>query len=128
MILLLALLASPSVEDVAKIFLLVGVGAGLLSLGRWSSGLGGSSFRDHPAETPTPDVNTFLESGKDVPRVCGPGAEEIAASFPTDPTLGKLVITKFFFEKADAIPGPADPNVFADELHVELFDRDSGHK
>ena len=34
---------------------------------------------------------------------------------------------KFFFEKVDAIPGPADPAVFADELHIELYDSDSGH-
>ena len=34
---------------------------------------------------------------------------------------------KFYFKKADAIPGPDDPEVFADELNIELYDPDSGH-
>jgi hypothetical protein len=57
----------------------------------------------------------------------GPGADEIAASFHPDPSLGKIRMTKFFFEKVDAIPGPTDPNIFADELHVQLYDPDSGN-
>ncbi|MGB9073212.1 MAG: hypothetical protein WCC22_11140 [Terriglobales bacterium] len=50
------------------------------------------------------------------------------ASFPVDPALGKIQITKFFFKKLDAIPGPPDPWTFADELTVELYDPDSDHK
>jgi hypothetical protein len=51
----------------------------------------------------------------------------VAASLPFDPSLGRLRITKFFFEKTDAVPGPSDPEVFADELHIQLYDPDSGH-
>jgi hypothetical protein len=60
-------------------------------------------------------------------KVWPPSAEEVAASLPFDPSLGKLRIRKFFFKKADAIPGPDDPEVFADELLLELYDPDSDH-
>ncbi len=46
---------------------------------------------------------------------------------PYDPALGRIRITKFFFKKADAIPGPDDPDIFADELFLQLYDPDSGH-
>jgi hypothetical protein len=35
---------------------------------------------------------------------------------------------KFFFERIDALSGPPDPDVFADDLHVELYDPDSDNK
>jgi hypothetical protein len=56
-----------------------------------------------------------------------PSAEEVAASLPFDPALGRIQIRKLFFDKADVTPGPADPAVFADDLHIELYDPDSGH-
>jgi len=56
-----------------------------------------------------------------------PSAEEVAASLPYDPELGNIRIRKFYFRKADAIPGPDDPEVFADELNVELYDPESDH-
>ena len=61
------------------------------------------------------------------PKVWPPSAEEVAASLPFDPALGNIRIRKFYFKKADAIPGPDDPEVFADELNIELYDPDSGH-
>ncbi len=117
----------PVFEDGLKLLLFVAVGSGLVSLGRWSSRLGGSTRPgDIPADEPTPDAQ--LQPGEQSnPKLWPPSAEEVAASLPGDPALGKIRITKFFFKKIEAIPGPDDPEVFADELHIELYDPDSGH-
>jgi hypothetical protein len=119
-------------DDVAKLLVFLLAGVGLLGLGRWSSRLGvypsGASPADAPApDAPTPDVKELLPDDEVGPQVWPPSAEEIAASFPFDPSLGKIRIIKFFFEKADAVPGPSDPSIFANELHVQLYDPDSGH-
>ena len=115
-------------EDALKLLLFVAVGAGLLSLGRWSSRLGGTTRPgDIPADEPTPDAEELQPGQQPSARVWPPSAEEVAESLPWDPALGKIRITKFFFKKVDAVPGPEDPEVFADELHIELYDPDSGH-
>jgi hypothetical protein len=122
---LLATLAVPA--DGLKFLLLVLVGGRLLALGRWSSRLGPTGSGDAPGNTPTPDTAELLPSEESNPKVWPPSAEEVAASLPFDPALGNLRIRKFYFKKADAIPGPDDPEVFADELNIELYDPDSGH-
>ncbi len=116
-----------SAEDILKLLLFVVVGAGLLGLGRWSSRLGQQSESDAPPDAATPDVDEIPGNEQVITRVWPPGADEIAASFPLDASLGKFRITKFFFEKVDAIPGPTDRDVFADELHLQLYDPDSGN-
>jgi hypothetical protein len=115
-----------SADDVVKLLLLLLVAAVLLGLGRWSSRLGGGTYEEAEAEVRISN-SPPLKDEDVAPRVSAPSAEEIAASFPFDPLLGKIRLKKFFFEKVDAIPGPADLNVFADELHVQLYDPDSGH-
>jgi hypothetical protein len=114
-------------DDLLKILLMAGVGIGLLALGRWSSRLGAAT-QDHPANLPMPDVGELTPQYSPTPETYVPGPEEIAASFPFDPALGKLRITKFFFDKHDVIPGPENPRAFADELHVEIYDPDSGNR
>jgi len=125
----LALVVAPiSAEDIVKLLLLTLVGIGLLGLGRWSSRLGGNSLGDCRTDAPIPRVDEPFKDENEVgPRIWGPGADEIAASFHSDPSLGKIRLTKFFFERVDAIPGPTDPNIFAEELHVQLYDPDSGN-
>ena len=122
---LLALLAIPL--DGLKFLLLVLVGGALLALGRWSSRLDRTGSGDAPGNTPTPDTADLLPGEESNPKVWPPSAEEVAASLPFDPALGNIRIRKFYFKKADAIPGPDDPEVFADELNIELYDPDSGH-
>jgi hypothetical protein len=114
-------------DDALRLLLLVAIGGGLLALGRWSSRLGGISRPDSPPDAPCPDARELQPGHEPEPQVWPPGAEEIAASFPFDPLLGKIQIKKFFFEKVDAIPGPDDPDAFADELHVQLYDPDTDH-
>jgi hypothetical protein len=118
------LLATP--VDGLKFLMLVLVGGGLLALGRWGSRLGPTGSGDAPGNTPTPDTAELLPGKEPNPKVWPPSAEEVAA-LPFDPELGTLRIRKFYFKKADAIPGPDDPEVFADELNIELYDPDSGH-
>ena len=114
-------------EDPLKLLLLIIFGGGLLAFGRWSSRLGSSTRQNSPLDIPTPDVAGLLPLGASGGSAWSPSAEEVAASLPYDPALGNLRIRKFYFNKADAIPGPDDPEVFADELHVELYDPESGH-
>ena len=118
---------SPASKDALKLLLLVAVGGGLLALARWSSRLGVARSLDRLPDAPTPDLAELSPGGGSSPKVWPPSAEEVAASLPFDPALGNLRIRKFYFKKADAIPGPEDPEVFADELNVELYDPDSGH-
>jgi hypothetical protein len=113
--------------DGLKFLLPVLVGGGLLALGRWSSRLGSSRSADFLANTPTPDPAELLTGTEGSSKAWPSSAEEVAASLPFDPELGNIRIRKFYFKKADAIPGPEDPEVFADELSIELYDPDSGH-
>jgi hypothetical protein len=122
---LLATVAIPL--DGLKFLLLLVVGGGLLALGRWSSRLGGTKGTDSPANLPTPDPQELLPSRGSGSRLWPPSAEEVAASLPFDPSLGRIRIRKLFFDKTDVSPGPDDPEVFADDLHIELYDPDSGH-
>ena len=108
-----------------KLLVLVVIGGGLLALGRWSSRVGNSRIGDSPGDQPTPDSQDLIAESR--PRVWPPSAEEVAVSLPFDPLLGTLRIRKWFFDKTDVTPGPDNPEVFAEELHVELYDPDSGH-
>jgi hypothetical protein len=121
------MLAVLSTADyVLRLLVLVAIGGGLLALGRWSSRLGVKPLPDSPPDAPLPDVREREPDGR-APRAWPPGAEEIAASFPSEPLLGRIQIKKFFFKKADALPGPDDPDAFADELHIQLYDPDTDH-
>lgn len=121
------LVGTTASEDAIKLLLLVVVGGGLLALGRWSSRLAGTGRRDSPTNLPTPDLRDLMPDGQLSPKVWPPSAEEVAASLPFDPLLGKLQIRKFFFDKTDVTPGPENLEVFAEELHIELYNPDSGH-
>jgi len=114
-------------QDVLKLLLLVLIGGGLVSLGRWSSRLGGSRIGDSPADEPTPDVDSLRRDGGSGAKIWPPSAEEVAASLPFDSSLGRLRIRKLYFNKTDVVPGPVDPEIFADELNIELYDPDSNH-
>jgi len=123
--LLFAALALP--RDGLKFLLLLVSGGGLLALGRWSSRLGGSRGAAFPADAPTPDPQELMPETPSSAKVWPPSAEEAADSLPFDPSLGNLRIRRWFFDKTDTTPGPQDPEVFADDLHIELYNPDSSH-
>jgi len=114
-------------QDAYKILLLVAIGGGLLSLGRWSSRLGAGQSEDLPGNMPAPDPRDLPPEGGPAPKVWPPSAEEVAASLPFDPSLGRIRIKRLFFDKTDVYPGPDDSEIFAEELHIELYDPDSDH-
>ncbi len=112
--------------DATKFLLLVAAAAGLLALARWSSRLGGGD-RGFPSDVATPDAREPISGRGWSGTAWPPSAEEVAASLPYDPSLGRIRIRKLYFDKADVSPGPADPEVFADDLHIELYDPETGH-
>jgi len=118
---------SATSADALKLLLLVAVGGGLLALGRWGSRLGVANSVDYRPDAPTRDPAELSSGAGSSLKVWPPSAEEVAASLPFDPELRNIRIRKFYFKKADAIPGPDDPEVFADELNIELYDPESGH-
>ena len=48
--------------------------------------------------------------------------DDSARAAPVSNDLGRVHVTQFNFAHFDAIPGPPDPECFADELIVELYD------
>jgi len=100
--------------------LLIVSAVGLYVFARWASSLRGQdpSYTAGNRDQPGPHDQA--------PMALDP--QDVVASFPVDPELGNIQITKFFFKKLDAIPGPPDPLTFADELTVELYDPDSDHR
>jgi hypothetical protein len=57
-----------------------------------------------------------------------PTAATQEPTFGPEPQLGPIRITKFYFSKFDLVAGPPDPYSFYDELFIELYDADSGHR
>lgn len=106
--------------NASKLLLLVLSAAGLYAVARWASSLRGQD------QSYTAGNHRGPEPRYQKPFALDP--QEVVASFPADPELGKLRITKFFFKNFDAIPGPPDPWAFADELTVELYNPDSDHR
>ena len=117
---------STAADDTLKFLVLIAFGAGLIALGRWSSRLGNQP-RESPADSPTPDAHELAPDSGVAPQAWPPSAEEVAAALPFDPLLGRIQMRKFYFDKTEAIPGPADADVFADELHVQLYDPETDH-
>lgn len=103
-----------------KVLLLVLAAGGLYAIARWASSLRGQDQSYNAGNRDGPGSRNKKAFALD--------PQEVVASFPADPALGKLRIAKFFFKKLDAIPGPPDPWSFADELTVELYDPESEHR
>ena len=108
-------------SDTGKILLLSLSAIAVYALARWGSGRSGESETVLPVESQSISPATSAKISTSDP-------DDVLALFPADPNLGRIRITKFFFKKLDAISGPGDPLVFADELYVQLYDPDSGHK
>jgi len=117
-----------SADDAIKLLILLIAGAAVLLLARWAANLGDAPSRTLPTETiydPFPAEDSAARRSSISLPVTDPSTP--LYSFPPDPALGRLRVTKFFFKTIDPEPGPPDPELFADELFIKLYDPDSGH-
>ncbi|MCI0351723.1 MAG: hypothetical protein L0Z53_20070 [Acidobacteriales bacterium] len=106
-----------------QVLFLVFVAIGLYGLARWArtSTEGGFHIQQN-TETPiAPDEPSW---SADVP----PLAVKPEPTFGPEPQLGPVRITRFSFPKFDLATGPQDPDSFYDELFVELYDAETGHR
>ncbi len=108
---------SLSSSDAAKIAFLVAFALGLYALARWSSRAGDVSPHRLPYQANMPASSVL-------PEVQALPSQPL---FPVEPDLRPYVITKLYFATFDLVPGPPDPESFADELFVELQDENTGH-
>lgn len=122
------------VDDSMKVFLVLIIAGIFALLARRASRPSSTSSPLGTSAVSTSQQNLSVQDAQqDAPEdrpdlTWGPSAEEIAASLPADPLLGKIQIRKFYFAKTEAFEGPADPEVFADELFVQLYDPDTNWK
>jgi hypothetical protein len=104
-----------------NVLALIAAGFGLFALGRWA-------FRPRDTHFNLPDDATSqLLAGMPQSNTAAHALAEQTALAP-DAALEPVRITKFYFAKFDLASGPADPEVFYDELFVELYDADTAHR
>ena len=117
-----------SAGDTVKLLILLLAGVALLLLARWASALDGGppdAIPGEPAPEPFIAEQAVVHHSALSQSVTAPSTA--VYSFPYDPSLGAIRVTKFFFKTIDPVPGPPDPEVFADELFLELYEPESDH-
>ena len=102
---------------------LLGSAAALFGLAKWARRASDSSQFNLPTD---PGLSFPIQE----PQWTAESAPVVAAepAFGPEPQLGPVRITKFYFSKFDLTAGPEDPHSFYDELFVELYDSESGHR
>ena len=77
-----------------------------------------------PPDTDSPPSydELHLQSQRFAHRFGASTTKETNSAAPVSDNLGRVRVTQFNFAHFDAVPGPPDPDSFADELIVELFD------
>jgi len=77
-----------------------------------------------PSDTNSPPSYDELhaQSQRFVHRFGTSTTTETESTAPVSDSLGRVRVTQFNFAHFDAVPGPPDPDCFADELLVELYD------
>lgn len=111
MLALSALIAIPLLDraDAMKVAAFAVAFAILIFILRAISGSGESY---HPAATMV----------EEPPRTVQPEFDPMGDDILNAPELDPVRLQKFYFVKTDAVPGPADREVFCDELVMQLFD------
>jgi hypothetical protein len=102
--------------DEGKIVAFVLACVAFLALARWAGRISESQVSHEP---PT-YLDQFANSAR--PSSLDRDPYDVVRSFPHDPALGPIQILRFYFLKFDALSGPPDPDSFADELIVRLYD------
>jgi len=107
-------------SDIFKIVLFLLGALAVSVLARLASG----ETRPGPLPPQGPAVTTVVSARPHVPASEPPRVFASAAPGSLEP----LRITKFFFKTFDVVPGPPVPEVFADELFLELHNADTDHR
>jgi hypothetical protein len=116
-------------SDAAKVVLLVGAFVGIYGLSRWAS-------RQTESVPPTsedplePIRSPALEPPRQWSKVVAidAGPQFARTEAVDEEALRPVRIQNIYFSRFDIVPGPPDPDSFADELFVDLYDENSGHK
>jgi len=114
--------------DAVKIGILVGAFAGVYGLSRWAS-------RQTESVPPSPELPSEPRRPPELePRQWSKVVQiDTSSQFAQTETIDEeglrpVRILNVYFSRFDIIPGPPDPSSFADELFVDLYDENSGHK
>jgi hypothetical protein len=116
-------------SDAAKIAILVGAFVGVYGLSRWASRQT-ESVPFTPELPPAPPRTPELEAPRHWSKVVqiDTRAQFARTESIDEEALRPVRILNVYFSRFDIIPGPPDPSSFADELFVDLYDENSGHK
>jgi hypothetical protein len=116
-------------SDAAKIALLVSAFIGVYGLSRWASRQS-ESVLPAPAIPLEPTPPSVLEPPRQWSKVVPIDTRSQSAGPETvdENALRPVRILNMYFSRFDLVPGPPDPLCFADELFVDLYDENSGHK
>jgi hypothetical protein len=115
-------------SDAARIAILVGAFAGVYGLSRWASRQTESvpTSPELPETARTPDLDSSRQWSKVVPI---DGRSQFARTEMADEeALRPVRILNMYFSRFEVVPGPPDPTSFADEIFIDLYDENSGHK
>jgi len=116
------------ISEALKIALLAAAFAALYVLSRWASRLNESQPRIE--SPPEPEPSRVLELPRQSAKVIEIDRRpKFHSSQPVDEEdLHPVQIVRMYFAKFDYEPGPPDPQSFAGELFVELYNADSGYQ
>jgi hypothetical protein len=108
--------------DPASLALLIVCALALFTVGKWATRVSESNQLNWPEE---PNLGPSSAQQSLFPVVTKAHGNAVSAR---EAELGPIRIIKFYFSKFDLVHGPADPEAFYDELFVELYDANSGHR
>jgi hypothetical protein len=111
-------------EDGAKLFFFATCFLGVLALARWASRKSESSYT--PPSPSTEIVSSqILDSSQYSKRYPDPDPN---AEVHPRVQIGEIEVRSFYFSTFNAMTGPPDPEVFCDELTVEITHLSTGNK
>src|SRR4051794_20817429 len=109
-------------SDAAKVALLLGAFAGIYGLSRWASRQT-ESVPPTPADPPEPARPPALDPPRPWSKVVSidAGPQFAKPEILDETALLPVRIVNMYFSRFDIVPGPPDPQSFADELFVDLY-------
>jgi hypothetical protein len=116
-------------SDAAKIAILIGAFVGVYGLSRWASRQT-ESVPPSPDLPPEPSHVPLLDAPQQWSKVVPIDVRSQFASTEVvdEEALRPVRILNMYFSRFDIVTGPSDPTTFADEIFVDLYNENSGHK